>query len=114
MKLFRIAALMFFAAATPALAQVRVATLAHEASSAMIRLPDFETDELTLQICVTCKVLRLRASAATSYLVGDEEVTLASIKKYLAEHPDAPVVVSQPLNELTLWRVRVSATTPAR
>lgn len=114
MNLFRIAALMFLAASTPALAQMRVATLAHEASTAMIRLPAFETDELTLQVCATCKVLRLRASATTSYLVGEEEVTLAFIKKYLDEHPDAPVVVSQPLNESTLWRVRVSATTPAR
>lgn len=114
MKFSRIAALMLLAAVTPVLAQMRVATLAHEAMPDMIRMPASEGGELTLQICATCQVLRLRASSETRYFVGEEEVTLAFITKYLDQHPNAPVVVSQPLKELTLWRVRVSDTTPAR
>lgn len=115
MKSLRIAALLILAASAPALAQkMLVATLSHEALPDQVRMPDSQDSELTLQICATCKVLRLRASSATRYFVGQEEVTLAVMKKYVDQHPDAPMVVSQATDAPTLLSVRISATTSAR
>lgn len=108
MKISRIAALMFLAAAAPVLAQVRIGTLAHEALPSMVRLPTGEGSELTLQVCATCQVLRLRATSATTYFVGDQQVTLAEFTKYIDTHPDAPMVISQLPKEPTLWRVYAS------
>src|SRR5690242_13032717 len=47
----------------PAGAAVKLLELGHEADPRMIRMPDRENGELSLQTCATCKVLRLRATA---------------------------------------------------
>lgn len=114
MKSLRIAAILILAASAPALAQMLVATQSHEALPEMVRMPDSTDSELTLQICATCKVLRLRASAATRYFVGENEVALDAMKKYVDHHPDGPMVVVQAPNSLTLLSVRISSTTPAK
>jgi hypothetical protein len=114
MKSVRIAALMLLAATAPALAQMLVATQSHEALPQMVHLPDSVDGELALQVCDACKVLRLRASAASRYFVGEQEVSLVEFRTYVDQHPNAPMVVVQPPDSLTLMSVRVSSTTRAR
>jgi len=92
----------------PATAAVKVLELGHEADPHMIRMPDRENGELTLQTCPTCNVLRLRASARTVYLIGDSPVTLKDMTKYLQSNPDANVVVMQLKDTTELSRVLVS------
>ena len=40
-----------------------------------------------MQACATCKVLRLRATAATRYDIGGQPVSLAEMTQYLRSHP---------------------------
>jgi hypothetical protein len=97
-------------ASSPTLAQMRSLEQGHEAAPFMIKMPQSETSELTLQICDKCQVLRLRATPETRYLIGKEQVSLAVMTKYLAAHPVAPTVVVQRKDTFILNRVTVSAT----
>jgi hypothetical protein len=108
MKLFHIALIVILGAASPgAFAQAR-SELGHEAVPSMVSLPRAAGGELVLQVCATCKVLRLRVDATTRYLIGKEEVSLAEMAKYLEAHPMVPLVVVQPRNELVLSRLVAS------
>ena len=91
----------------PAGATVKVLELGHEADPRMIRMPDRDNGELSLQICATCKVLRLRATAETVYVIGGQQVTLKDMSKYLQNNPEANVVVMQRKDTATLTRVIV-------
>jgi hypothetical protein len=93
--------------ALPAGAQVKVLELGHEAEPRMIRMPDRDAGELTLQTCATCQVLRLRASNETSYILGGQLVTLREMSKYLESNPEANVVVMQLKGSTALSRVIV-------
>jgi hypothetical protein len=110
-SLLAAALLLLGAASAPALAQMSTSLeRGHEAAPFMIRMPSSATGELTLQICDTCQVLRLRASAATRYFIGEEQVTLADITAYFTQNPVAPTVVVQQKDQPILRRVTVSAT----
>ena len=109
MKLSHIAAIVMLGAASPgAFAQARVSELGHEAVPSMVSLPRAADGELALQICATCKVLRLRVNQTTRYMIGKEQVSLAEMAKYLDAHPMVPLVVVQPRNELVLSRLVAS------
>jgi len=97
-------------AVLPAGAAVKVIELGHEAEPKMIRMPERENGELTLQTCAKCQVLRLRASVETIYLIGAQPVTLKDMSKYLQSNPDANVVVMQRKNTAELSRVIVHVT----
>lgn len=111
---FVIALVLSGGALLPAGAEVRVLELGHEADSRMIRMPDREDGELTLQVCATCKVLRLRATAQTIYVIDRQPVTLKDMSKYLQSNPDANVVVMQRKDTSTLSRVIVHVARGAR
>jgi len=98
----------------PAGAAVKVLELGHEADSRMIRMPDREDGELTLQTCTTCKVLRLRATVETLYVIDGQPVTLKDMSKYLRSNPDANVVVMQRKDTTTLSRIVVHVARGAR
>jgi hypothetical protein len=116
MKSFYIVAavILLGALSQPSMAQSRVIELGYEASPEMIRLPDSATGELTYQRCATCGVIRLRASAATRYVLGSEQVTLAEFAKYLERNPNAILVVSQKKDTSELTRVVVHNATFAQ
>lgn len=98
----------------PAGAAVKLLELGHEADPRMIRMPDRENGELSLQTCATCKVLRLRATAETVYLIGRQPVTLKEMSKYLQNNPEANVVVMQRKDTATLTRIIVHVARGAR
>ncbi len=107
-SLYIVAAVILLGAfVAPSMAQSRVLELGHEASVSMIRMPISAAGELTLQRCATCKVLRLRASAATLYIIGGQAVTLAEMTQYLVRHPTANLVVMQLKNTSDLSRLVV-------
>lgn len=110
MKLLQIltALLLTGALALPALGSGKVLELGHEASLDMVRLPDSNSSELTLQRCATCKVLRLRASAETRYQVGQQRLSLADFKQYVATNPVSGLVVMQLKGTNQLSRVVAS------
>ncbi|HKW84886.1 MAG TPA: hypothetical protein VJN68_14135 [Burkholderiaceae bacterium] len=98
----------------PAGATVKVIELGHEAEPRMIRMPDRDNGELSLQTCASCKVLRLRATAETLYVIGGQPVTLKEMSKYLQSNPEANVVVMQRKDTATLSRVVVHVARGAR
>ena len=102
------------ALALPSLAQVRVVELSYEAIPTMITMPVSAGGELVFQACATCKVLRLRANAQTRYYIGKQEVALLELRRYMDDHPVAPVLFVQPIKEPTLSRVNISATARAK
>jgi hypothetical protein len=114
LNIFVLTLVLSGSAMLPAGAAVKVLELGHEADSRMIRMPDRENGELTLQICATCKVLRLRATVETIYLIGGQPVTLKDMSKYLQSNPDANVVVMQRKDTSTLSRVVVHVARGAR
>jgi hypothetical protein len=95
-SLYIVAAVVLLGAfAPPSMAQMRILELGYEASPRALRLPTSESGELTMQVCATCKVVRLRATAATRYVIGGEHVTLAEMTSYLQRNPEASLVVMQ-------------------
>jgi len=109
MKSFYIVAatLLLGALSLPSMAQMRVVELGYEASPSNVRLPTSDTGELTLQGCTTCKVVRLRATAATRYVIGGAEVSLAEMTRYLDQNPEASLVVMQLKDTSNLSRLVV-------
>jgi hypothetical protein len=116
MKFAQLAAALLVAGALnqPVMAQARVLELGHEASPGMVRMPDSSTGELTLQTCVTCKVLRLRANEQTRYVIQGTQVSLAEFARYLESNPTAQLVVMQFKDTTTLSRVVVTGKPGAR
>lgn len=109
-SLYIVAAIIVLGAFAPhAMAQSRVVEQTHEGSASMVRMPTSETGELTMQGCATCKVLRLRASAATRYVIGGQQVTLVEMTRFLQRNPDASLVVMQLTNSSDLSRLVVHA-----
>jgi hypothetical protein len=107
-SLYILAAVILLGAFAPrSMAQMRVVELAYEASPSALRLPTSATGELTMQACATCKVLRLRATDATRYVIGGEQVTLAEMTGYLKRNPDASLVVMQLKDTTDLSRLVV-------
>jgi len=107
-SLYIVAAALLLAALSPAsMAQVKVLELGYEATSTDVRMPTSETGELTLQGCATCKVLRLRATAETRYVIGGVHVSLAEMTRYLVEHKDASLAVMQLKDTSNLSRLVV-------
>ncbi len=102
-----VAAALFLAGAQAAVAQSRVLEMGFEATASDVRLPTSNTGELTVQGCPTCKPIRLRATAATRYEIGDQPVTLAELTKYLDANQDAGVSVMQRKGTLELSRLVV-------
>ena len=93
--LYTVAALVLLSAMSPLSMAGKTIELGWEASPSKVRLPDSVTGELTLQGCPTCKTLRLRASAATRYVIAGREVSLADMKSYLERNPEASLVIMQ-------------------
>ena len=107
-SLYIVAAALLMGALSPAsMAQVKVLELGYEASPPDVRMPTSETGELTLQGCATCKVLRLRANAATRYVIGGVHVSLTEMTRYLVQNPEASLVIMQLKDTSDLSRVVV-------
>jgi hypothetical protein len=110
-SLYIVAAVIVLGAlAPPSMAQMRLVEFSYEASARDLRLPTSATGELTMQGCPTCKVVRLRATAATRYVIGAERVTLAEMTSYLQRNPDANLVVMQLKDTSDLSRLVVHTT----
>ena len=110
MKTSRIAAALLSAMlALPALAQMKMLEQGYEVSPAQVRLPESATGELTVQRCMSCPVLRLRATAKSKYIVADQEVGLAEFKRYVEQSPPSMFVVMQLHNTDQLSRIVVNA-----
>ncbi len=86
-------------------ARSQVLELSHEASADSLRLPVSVDGELSVQGCATCKVLRLRASAATRYTLGKQDVTLTEFAKYIERHPTVVLSVMHRKGSLELTRI---------
>jgi hypothetical protein len=104
-----VAAALIFAGSSVSMAQSRALELGHEATASDLRLPTSPTGELTMQGCATCKVLRLRATTATRYEIGDQPATLVEITKYLEANKNVGVTVMQrtgtfELSRLVVWQ----------
>ena len=99
---------------SPSMAQSKVLELGHEASAEMIRMPTTDTGELTMQRCATCKVMRLRASQDTQYIIGGQGVTRTEMAQYLVSHPSANLVVMQLKNTSDLARLVVHTSSRAK
>ena len=102
-----VAVLVMFTLAQASIAKPRMKELGYEASASMVRLPASVEGELTLQACESCKVLRLRATNTTRYIIGDEPVSLAELTRYLASHPDSGMLVAQLNGTNQLSRVQI-------
>lgn len=81
--------------------------LGYEAAASMVRLPASENGELTYQGCDTCKVLRLRATPNTRYIIGTERVTLAELTRYIEQHSNTGMLVAQLNGTNDLARIQV-------
>ena len=113
-SLYTIAAVVLLGAlAPPSLAQ-KAFEFGYETSPREVRVPESATGELTMQACATCKVLRLRATAATRYEIGGKPVSLAEMTQYLRGHQDASLVVMQRAGALELSRLVVHVLTPTQ
>jgi len=109
MKSFYIVAatLLLGALSLTSTAQMRIVELGYETSPGNVRLPTSDTGELTMQNCATCKVVRLRVSADTRFVIGDGQVSLTEMTRYLAQHPEASLVVMQLKDTSNLSRLVV-------
>jgi len=109
MKSFYIVAatLLLGVLSLPSRAQMRIVELGYETSPGNVRLPTSVTGELTMQNCATCKVVRLRASAITQYVIGDAQVSLVEMTRYLDQHAEASLVVMQLKDTSNLSRLVV-------
>jgi len=90
-----------------AIAKPRMKELGYEAAASMVRLPESVDGELTFQGCDTCKVLRLRATPNTRYVIGEERVSLAELTKYIAQNPNTGMLVAQLNGTNELSRIQV-------
>lgn len=114
-SLYTIAAVLLLGVLSPpSMGQARLLELGYETSPRSVRLPESATGELTMQSCATCKVLRLRATAATRYVIGGQPVTLVEMTEYLRDHQDANLVVMQRKDTTELSRLVVHVLTPAK
>ena len=110
MKTSHIAAVLLSAVlALPAMAQMKVLEQAFEVSPSKVRLPADDTGELTLQTCMSCPVVRLRAGARSQYIIGDQQVGLAEFKRFVEQNPPSMFVVMQLNHTNQLSRIVVSA-----
>jgi len=113
-SLYTIAVILLGALSQPSMAESRALELGYEASPSTVRMPDSVTGELTMQACATCKVVRLRANAATRYVIGGLEVSLAEMTSYLKSNPKASLVVMQRKDTTELSRLVVHVAKPAQ
>ena len=111
MKTSRIAAdLLSAVLALPALAQMKMLEQGYEDTPADVRLPSTATGEVTVQRCLSCPVLRLRATEKSKYIVGDQDVGFAAFKRYVEQSPPSMFIVMQLHNTDQLSRIVVNTT----
>jgi hypothetical protein len=67
---------------------------AHELNAASITLPTTNPGILAALPCSTCQVLSLSTTSTTVYQIRKDVVTLEEMRRQLAVHPQAHVVVS--------------------
>ena len=89
------AALLSAVLALPALAQMKMLEQGYEVSPSKVRLPTSATGELTLQRCMSCAVLRLRATERSKYIIAGQEVGLAEFRRFVEQTPPSMFVVMQ-------------------
>jgi hypothetical protein len=108
MKTTRIAAALLSAMlALPALAQMKMLEQGYEVSPSKVSLPASATGELTVQRCLSCAVLRLRATERSKYIISGQEVGLVEFKRYVEQNPPSMFVVMQLHNTNQLSRIVV-------
>ena len=110
MKTSHIAAVLLSAMlALPALAQMKMLEQGYEVSPSQVRLPSSATGELTVQRCLSCPVLRLRATEKSKYIISDREVGFAEFKRFAEQNPPNMFVVMQLHNTNQLSRIVANA-----
>jgi hypothetical protein len=116
MKILNLAAAVILLALSSlsATAQVRVIELSREVGPRMLELPRSETGELIIRPCSACKTSRLRVDSKTQYVLGEIDVRLAEMTLYLANHPNASVVVMYPKDESVVSRLVVTSATSTK
>ena len=104
-KFFAALAVLTLLAGTSA-AQTRLIVNALETHSSLFTLPEFEGGTVTFQRCGHCPYQTATSSAKTIYEVSQQRVSLAEMKRLLAEKPAALAVLYR-VEDNTL--VRISA-----
>jgi hypothetical protein len=90
-------------------AQLKAIELAVETPANTTVLPSGPASTLVVTPCVGCKPLSLPASARSRYFIGNEQVTLAELKKQLANRPKAMLLILYRKDSRELSRVIASA-----
>jgi len=91
-----------------ALAQLRVVEQAVEATAARIVLPSGVGSTLVVTRCVGCKPESFPATSRTRYLVGKDTTSLAELRRFFLDQPDAFVTVMFDSETRDLTRVIMS------
>jgi hypothetical protein len=105
--------MLALAVALPAAAQMRVIEMSHEASPAEIVLPTSPGASLALRPCPNCASRILRTDANTAFLVGDEQLNLASFAAFLGSNPRANLTVMTNMRGDYVTRVKVQGRSSA-
>lgn len=105
-----ISCLVMLAAALPAGARPPHAVTedGHELIASMITLPTNTASSFTVQQCTACRSMNFTLSATTQYVVGKTQVTLATMRSALAEHPRAAVLIVTPIGKSEVTRISTS------
>jgi biopolymer transport protein ExbD len=110
MHIQRLLVLTILALSLSAAADFRTTTEVWEVELIYLRLPASEGGTLAFSDCADCKVLTLRATAATRYVVNHQDVTLADFRqaiRRITNRKDVIIDVSHHLETNTVTKVRV-------
>lgn len=95
--------------ARPAGTPLGIVELAIEASQDSIVLPTGPGSTLVVTPCRACRPISLVADARTAYLIGDQAVTLAELRRWLGTRRGVAIAVFYARGTTTLTRVVVPA-----
>jgi hypothetical protein len=98
-------ALAFAGAAS---AEIQIVEHAVEATFGVVVLPSAPPSSLVVTPCSGCKPLLVPTSARSRYYIGKEPVELAELKRRLAGHPDAFILIIYDKKTGELRRLRAS------
>jgi hypothetical protein len=82
-----------------------------EASASMLSMPASEDGLLLVKTCASCKGATFRASAQTTYLIGQKRVTLQQFSAFVRENGNAFVTVRYDIAQALLLSLTASPPT---
>ncbi len=78
---------------------------AREVQPTLLTLPSLAGGTITYQNCSDCRYRTFTLVANARFYIARQEVTYAELKRYVAGHPDATVLVVNSLTENIVTRV---------